>query len=122
MLLLFMSADGQYYLLPQQEVINRCDEIKTYLPDSDLRRVLYEEHCCISSLEGQLLLATILLQREPASTKEDWSLGAISSNPSAGFTCIIVTYMDAVCTMSSAAEDLPLLAASSPPLLTSGFI
>ena len=84
--------------------------------------MLYEELCCISILEGSLALATLLLQSQTASTKEDWSLGAIDSSPSAGITCIVVTSMNAVCTMSFAAKDLPLLAASSPPFLTSGFI
>jgi hypothetical protein len=46
------------------------------------------------------------------STKEGYGLGANDSDPTVGTTCIIVAAKNAVCTMSSAAMDLPFLAAS----------
>ena len=71
--------------------------------------------------EGHLVLAGLLLQRQTFSTKEGYGPGADDSDPTAGTTCIIVTSMNAVRTMSSAAKDLPFLAASPPPSLRAGF-
>ncbi len=72
-------------------------------------------------LEVHPVLAVLLLQRQTPSTKEGYGLGADDSDPTAGTTCIIVTSMNAIRTMSSAAKDLPFLAASPAPSLRAGF-
>jgi hypothetical protein len=79
-----------------------------------------EERYCICILEGHLVLAGLPLQRLTMSTKEGYGPGADDSDPTAGTTFIIVTSMTAVRTMSSAAKDVPFLAASPPPSLRAG--
>lgn len=83
--------------------------------------MLCEEHYCICVFEGHLVLAVLLLQRQTPSTKEGYGLGANDSDPTAATTCIIVTSMNVIRTMSSASKDLPFLAASPLPSFRAGF-
>ena len=83
--------------------------------------MLCEKHYCPGISEGHVALPVILFQGQTLSTKEGYGLGANDSDPTVGTTCIIVTYMNAVCTMSSAAMDLPFLAASPPRSWRAGF-
>jgi hypothetical protein len=120
-LLLFMSGDGQCYRLPQQEmVLTIVKELKRVPYILTFAAVQSKERCCICILEGHLVPAGLLLQRQTFSTKEGYGSGADHSDPTAGNTCIIVTSMNAVRTMSSAANDPPFLAASPPPSLRAG--